>query len=426
MCRRLAPLLLLLLFVASAVAGEPTDTNCRGRTPCAAAREDSLLQDRMTGSWGGVRPWLIDAGITPEAIYVADTLTNPVGGEQQGWAYAHYFGAQLTFDFGKLAGLDGLSLFAQGNWSRGQNLSAEDIGNFFPVAHAYTGSQVALAQLYLQQLLFDGALSIAAGRLTPNQTFAYLSIFASYLNSAVNLSPFALYANDFGFFGLPGAEWGARAVVSFADGWHAGAGAFLPDETASVAGDNGLHFRFQPDDGVMMVAELGYAEPAAETGPSPFEVKAGFLYDTRAFGRVGRVGRPDETVGDNYALYLSGQRLIYREPGSDDQGLSPWINIVYAPKERASPLPLFLATGVVYRGLLPGRDEDTTALGVFFGRFSRDLDSQTAETIVEMSYTLRLTPWLSVVPDVQVVFSPSGRSDVDDAAVFGGEIAVTF
>jgi Carbohydrate-selective porin len=421
---RLAVLLVSLLYVTPVAADGPTGADCPGMTPCAAtAGQENTMQDMMTGDWGGVRPRLIEAGIEPEVIYVADILANPVGGERQGWAYAHYLGAQLMFDLGRLAGLDGLSLFAQGNWSRGQNLSAEDIGNFFPVAHAYTGSQVALAQLYLQQLLFDDALAVAVGRLTPNQTFAYLPIFVSYLNSSVNLSPFALYANDFGFFGLPGAEWGARAVMSFADGWHAGAGAFLPDETASVAGDNGLHFRFQPDDGVMVIAEVGYAAPAPDRGTSPFEFKLGGLYDSRAFDRV---GQPGETVGDNYAIYLSGQRKVYSEPGSSEEGLSPWINVVYAPKKRASPLPLFLATGAVYQGLLPRRPDDRTAVGVFFGRFSSDLDDQSAETIIELSHTFRVTPWLSVVPDFQYVFTPNGQSKIDNAVVFGGEIAVTF
>lgn len=405
MLRRFLPLLLLLA------------------TPVAASEPGDGFAATMTGDWGGLRQWLVDTGITPAANYLADVMTNPVGGERQGWAYAQYVGASLTFDFGKLVGLDGLSLFAQGNWSHGQNLSAEDIGNLFPVGHAYTGSQVALAQLYLQQTLIDDAVTLALGRLTPNQTFAFMPIFANYLNSAVNLSPFALYANDFGFFGPPGAQWGATAFVRFADGWHAGIGAYLPDETASVAGDNGLQFRFQPKDGVMTVAEVGYAQATPPGGLSPLQVKAGGLYDTRSFDRL---GQPGETIDDNYALYLSGQWTVYHEAESDTAGLTPWINVVYAPKERASQLPVFLSAGAVYQGLLPGRSGDRTAIGVFYGQFSRHLSGQSAETVVEASYTVQVTPWLSLVPDFQYIFSPSGRSDIDSAAVFGGEIAVTF
>ncbi len=117
---------------------------------------------------------------------------------------------------------------------------------------------------------------------------------------------------------------------------------------------------------------------------------------------------------------------MYREPGSDSEGLTPWISVVYAPKQVASQLPVFLSAGAVYQGLLPGRSDDRTAIGVFYGQFSRHLGGQSAETVLEASYTVRVTSWLSVVPDFQYIFAPSGRADIDNAAVFGGEVAVTF
>jgi carbohydrate-selective porin OprB len=93
----------------------------------------------------------------------------------------------------------------------------------------------------------------------------------------------------------------------------------------------------------------------------------------------------------------------------------------------AQALRVFSASGgLVYQGLIPGRDEDLTALAVYYGKFSDRLENQNAETVVEANYRLQLAPWLYVTPDFQYVIRPNGQSDIDDAAVFGGEIGIDF
>jgi porin len=81
---------------------------------------------------------------------------------------------------------------------------------------------------------------------------------------------------------------------------------------------------------------------------------------------------------------------------------------------------------VVYRGLLPRRDDDLTALAVYYGAFSDRLQDQRAETVVEANHRFQLAPWLYVTPDFQYVIRPGGRGDIDDAAVLGGEIGIDF
>ena len=56
---------------------------------CGGARRDGLCswlsQDTATGDWGGLRSRAEAAGVTFEGNYQTDLLTNPIGGEKQGF-----------------------------------------------------------------------------------------------------------------------------------------------------------------------------------------------------------------------------------------------------------------------------------------------------------------------------------------------------
>jgi porin len=100
------------------------------------------------------------------------------------------------------------------------------------------------------------------------------------------------------------------------------------------------------------------------------------------------------------------------------------VTLTLAPIERVNMLQLFAAGGLVYQGLLPGRDNDTTKLGVYYGRFSDDLPDQRFEIVLEVNHRFQLAPWLYLTPDFQYVFRPNGSDDQPDAAVLGVGIGI--
>ena len=378
----------------------------------------------LPAATGTARERLVRLGITPRGVYLANIQANPIGGRRQDWAYAHYAAASLAFDFGRIAGVDGLLLFAEGNWSAGRNLS-EDIGNVFQVGHAFSGDQVALARLYLQQDLFNRRLALAIGRLHVVQTFAHLGLFSNYLSSAINNHPGGLPVNDVLFGGLPNVQWGVQAIGRPTDALRIAAGAFNADARAAAAADHGLDFSFSPADGMLAVGEVGYSFGVAEaSGPLPGEVKFGGFYNTGNFPDV--AGTP-RSSGGLYGVYAIARQMAWRPAGaSGDEGLTPWATISYVPKQRSARVPLFFAAGLVHQGPWPARPDDRAAFAVYFGRFSRDIEGATAQTTLEVNYAVQITPWLYVTPDVQYVFNPGGRGDIDNAAVFGGEIGLVF
>jgi hypothetical protein len=63
--------------------------------------EVELGRRYMTGSWGGLRNRLSNAGLTATMTYTTDLLGNPIGGTHHGFRYMGDFGIDLTFDLEK-------------------------------------------------------------------------------------------------------------------------------------------------------------------------------------------------------------------------------------------------------------------------------------------------------------------------------------
>jgi porin len=398
--------------------------------PAARAEMDLgswLAQDTATGDWGGLRSRAEAAGLTVDGNYQTDLLANPIGGEQQGFAYDGLMEISLDFDLKKLAGLEGMSFFIAGYWASGDDLSDTKIGNLIDVSQVFDGRTVRLGQMYLEQKMFDDTLDVALGRLSTGDDFATSDLYESYVSSGVNGNPFAISENLPSFTEDSVAQWGVRAIVQPSEQLRLAAGVYNADPDVAEDGKHGVDFALNPDDGVLVMAEAGYQwNETAHAAGLPGSATLGGYYDSSDFDPVGDEDSDQQRDG-NYGFYLLLDQMVYREggPGSD-QGLTPWAALTLAPVERVNTIPFSASAGLVYQGLVPGRSDDLTALAVYYGKFSDKLQDQNAETVVEANHRFQLARWLYVTPDFQYVIRPNGQSDIDNAAVFGGEIGIDF
>jgi porin len=354
-----------------------------------AGLESWLAQDSATGDWGGLRSRAEAAGLTVDGYYQTDLLANPIGGERQGFAYAGLAEVALDFDLGQIAGLEGTSFSIAGYWASGDDLSDTRIGNLIGVAQAFNGRTVGLARMYLEQELFEGRLDIAIGRLSAGDDFATSDLYASYISTGINSNPFAIAANVPSFTADPVAQWGARAIVQPTSQIHVAAGIYNADPDVTKDGRHGVDFALDPDDGVIAIAEAGYRWHEAKDGSGlPGSVTFGGYFDSSDFDLLDESGRSRD---GNYGFYLLLDQMAYREggPGSD-QGLTPWGALTLAPDQQINTIPFSAAGGLVYQGLTSGRDDDLTALAVYYDRFSDKLEDQNAETVVEVNHRLQL------------------------------------
>ena len=129
----------------------------------------------------------------------------------------------------------------------------------------------------------------------------------------------------------------------------------------------------------------------------------------------------------DYGFYLEAQQMVYRRGGpNSDVGLTPWISIAYIPAQSINQLPLLVMAGAVYHGLIPGRSDDNTAVGFYYGKITTSLPAGSGEKVVELDYTWWATPWLGITPDMQYVLTPSGHSSSRNAAVIGAQFQILF
>jgi porin len=404
---------------------------CTVDTQEASASEPSWIEawltgPGLTGAWFGMRETLTQRGITPTISYTADVLGNPVGGLRRGIAYAGQLNADLTFDLGKLAGLDGLTFNISGNWASGTNLSNDDIGNFFVVAQAFAGDRVRLYTLYLDQSLFEGRLDIKLGRFAPGDDFLSWPQYTFFVNIALNPAVFATQVNVPGFTAAPIATLGARVRARPVDSFPATAGIFHSDPARDLAGTSGIDFGVDvTGTGYLGMVELAYLHNQGEgAGGMSGTYRLGGYYDSNRFPTF----RDPQTLRwGNWGVYVLADQIVYRDGGPESRrGLAVGGSVVIAPLQSINTIPFFVSAGVVYRGLLRSRPKDITGFAAYVGAFSRDLPGQNAETVLELTHTMPLTPWLTIQPDIQYVISPSGRSSTRNALVIGAQILIQF
>ena len=121
-------------------------------------------------------------------------------------------------------------------------------------------------------------------------------------------------------------------------------------------------------------------------------------------------------------IYALIDQQLYREHAQDDpasQGLVGFFRVAGAPADR-NLTQFGIDGGVVYKGLIPGRDWDTLGLAGSYLEMSDDLGTvykavglpkPDYEAVIELSYKAQHTAWWTLQPSFQYVFHPGGRTD---------------
>lgn len=373
--------------------------------------------------WDAWRTKAVEAGITPKLTYATDLLGNPTGGQSQRFRYAGDLSVGLSFDLQTLAKLPGLKFHLSGTWRSGKDLS-QDIGNTFPPAQTFGGDTVRLYQMAFEQLLLDDRVSILAGRIGLGDEFLTSPLSGAFVSTAFTGNPFSGPANLPGFSAHPVATWGGRLRVQPTENVYIMTGLYSSNPGIGRNSAHGVDFSLGR--GAMTITELGYLhnkKPGATGLPGNYKI--GGYYDSSRFTDLSDASGAE--IRGNAGFYVHLDQMVYRETGSEAlQGLTPFVALTVAPSEHRNVFPFFLIGGLTYQGLFPGRDTDTTAFGVAYGKFSNHLDPQTYELLLEWTHAFAVTPFLTVQPDVQYIIRPGGTNALPNALVVGAQIALTF
>jgi porin len=411
----------------------------------------------LTGDWWGVRNFLDDSGVELSASYTNNIAGNPVGGMTQSFAYADNFSFGMQLDFEKLIKWQGLTLTVSALDRNGSNLSARNIGNQFTVQQVYGTETVVFYALVLEQRLLEDKLGIKLGRFSTGDDFASSPLYWLYMNNGIDGNPQALPVNT-AFTSYPASVWGARLRVDPSPEWFAMGGIYQAT-SLNLYRDHGLDWSINNSDGVLMIGQVGWTpeffkKPAAASKPSdgkslaegktvrPVSPDAGMqglpghywfgaYYSPWQFAQFGST----ETASNSYGFYWHADQMVWQEEPGSDQGLTLWSAFVLSPQQNISKLPFQVNSGIVYKGLVPARDHDTTMLGFVYGNFSDDYAGTVAATgagtpsyeiALEAGYRIQVTKFAYIQPNVQWIINPGGTGNIPNALVLGAQMNVTF
>jgi len=454
-----AILLAAVAMQASAQTSAPTSTmqpdeSAPHSTARAPAQTDvASTTEHLLGDWGGIRTKLENMGIYLSFDALTEFAGNVSGGMKQGATFANQVAFGADIDWQRLAGVTGFSTHVILVNRSGANDSALFGDNLLPVQEIFgAGGNVAvhLVSVYVQEILFDGRLDLAAGRMNVENNFASSPLYCNYMNNVLCGDPKALPGGDIGHSAYPDGVWGGRVRARPLPDIYITAGIY--EVSQGLYGDDfrtGFEFDGAQDSGVYVPVEIGY-EPQLGNQRLPGHYKIGFGYDSsNTFTNFSSAlttppgAKPPTHTGNTQLWVLADQMLVRQGPGDQDGIIvmggyihNDPINSVYADQ---------VFFGALDRDFWADRPQDAVAMLFSYNTVSSQLGKvqaleqafglpfsnsatgvQTHEMILEINYNIHVYRGLSFQPDYQYVIRPNAQANIHNASVFGFRAHVWF
>ncbi len=361
-------------------------------------------------------------GLSFPVSYTGEVLGNLAGGYKQGAVYDGLLSVGVQGDLDKLVGWQGASFLVSGIYPHGASLSDNYVHDFNGVSNIDAYDSPRLYEAWLQQDI--GPWSIRLGQILADAEFFVSDTGAVFINGAFGAIP--LVSQNYAGPVYPMAAPGMRVRYTVNDSLSIQAGIF-DGNTGDQSLDNkyGTHWELGGNDGMLAITEAAYTAKLGELA-GVYKVGA-FYYRSDETGLF-----PDANLHQSTGGYFIADQQIWREPDTEDQGLNAFVRIGGAPNDRAL-VPFYTDTGLSYKGLIPGRDRDITALGFSYTKISPDARDEDGapyathhEGIIELTYKVQATDWLTVQPDIQYIINPGACEKQDNAFVAGLRFNVSF
>ncbi|MEI6279693.1 MAG: carbohydrate porin [Verrucomicrobiae bacterium] len=418
----------------------------------------------FTGDWFGARDVLADRGIAFKGKWVG--VYYGVVDSQRG--SRGFFDQEIAFDadvdIAKLTGSDalhGLSAFGGVRWRDPRPASNPNTfveGNpMFNPGRYQSGTQWRLTHFGLGYVSgeFFGVkdfLTIKGGWLQPQKDFIVQPLSLLFVNNAIGSSK-GLTCNMPWSSSL--STWGGMIQIRPTDSAYFRGGLYMAAPQLTASGNHGLAFQgFAQDpscNGLMTMVEAGWTP---KLGGLPGKYAAGGYYfgvDAKSFdGKT----RSDGVCG----FYFQADQMLFRKPAAapapaensangktfaapvganppGDQGLSMFNLLTFAPGY-INLVNFYFQSGLVYKGLIAGRDNDQMMCAIAYGSYSPDqihvlqnsgiADQPSFTTVLEADYRVQINQWAYIQPYAQYLIRPNGTSAVANATVLGFMAGLAF
>jgi porin len=337
------------------------------------------------------------------ASYVGEGLRVLKGGIRQGGSYEGMANLNLAFDTEKAGWWKGGSFLVTGANTHGASPSADLIGDFQIASNIEAGNLTYLHECWFRQELgrwtFIGGLqdlnvefvSTEGGSLFLNSSFGVHSTIASNVPSPI----------------FPLTSIGAQIQCRVSKACTIKLAAFdgMPEDMDY--NPHNVSWDWDSDDGYLAFAELDLAP--AWLGEDQGQYRVGGYYHNHS-----KESDIDDPVLSNYGIYLTGdQKLVETSSGKT---LSAFVQFSISPASM-NDNNWYAGGGINQTGLFPGRNEDVFGLALCRAGLQNSVNG--SETVLEMTYKLKINDCLFLQPDLQYIVHPAGTNVALDNALAG-------
>lgn len=428
----LFPRLALALAACAGLAGHSLFAAEPEQTATAAQPSSPDLFDRM-GSMLQPVP-----GLQFQMVSSNEVFGNVSGGTRRGAIFEGLLQAGVQADLAKLVGWEGASFKAYGYYAYGPGLSQRYTHDLSTVSNIDAYDSLRLDEIWLQQELWDQHFSLRAGLLAFDTEFIISESGALFLNSTFAV-PAGVSAN-FQTPIFPLSAPGVRLAWDSKEAWLVRCGAYSGDlGTQDRTNRHGTRFAFSSESGGIFLGEAVRKLSFSRDGQAlPGSFKIGGFYDSGRFDDLNGAPARSRGCGGGYLIL---DQALYRErkppggpkeSGDSEQGLNCFCRVCGAGPDEHALLTWYGDAGITYKGLLPGRADDSCGLAFAYLRTNDQLASSDPgsasrhEAVIEATYQASFGKHLTVQPDCQCVFNPGATAKAATAVVLGVRCALTF
>ena len=367
--------------------------------------------------------------------WTGEVWGNANGGIRTGMTLDMLLTAGFGVDLNQVAGWKGFSANATFYWYQGQSPD-KNVGAFNSPTDYDSTNLTRVFTAYLAKQWLGGRLQARVGEVTADDTFFQTPSAALFLNAGITAPPVlfsqGLANGDFAVPQYPVGSPGVWGHYQTADQqWDFYTAVYDGDAGPDVSHYHGLGFR--TGNGALVIGEADWHYAVNGLNGT---LRAGGYYHSGYFTDW-QTNQPQRGIEGGYAMI---EQMLWQKKAADGSIQPVLSGYAYAgragPAERVMVQTSFSA-GVNWYAPLPFAPNDLAGVAVLYTGFSPDYTSSAfnpaplgamtaSETVVEAAYQAVLTPWISVEPDVQVIFNPANAGTRATATVVGARAVVTF
>ena len=391
-----------------------------GTAGAAHAQAESKNETGFETSFQRLGQNLYDNGITFNSRYLGEFAANPVGGQEQGTAFAGELNFNTAINMEKLVGLPGGYFHIQFVDRMGQNLTGQSINNSVQVQQIYgSGQTYQLSVLTYQQRLFDNKVDIYAGRTDIANDFIISPLYCYFQSNNICGHP-SNYQKDTQISSNPAAVWGGRILIAPTQHVYFKAGLYQTDPSLNPYISHGFNFSVA-NSGFSVPFELGYVG-SADNALVPNHYDVGVIFNRSSFSAA-YYNPESPTQYGRTLVYLEAQQRLFQQAPDSRRGIYGFAAALIGASGEKQQSNYQAVLGGVWQGPFASRPHDNFAVMVTDTHYNPDylnnlFRMRRAEggtefphsnlVMGEVNYTVFINKWLNFTPNIQYIINPDG------------------